>query len=80
MLAEAPLAGGAPRELLEDVYFADWSPDGKSLAVVRYAGGKNRVEFPAGRVLYENNQPSPRISISPSGDRVAFVTPRGIST
>ena len=76
MLAEAPLAGGAPRDLLEDVYFADWSPDAKSLAVVRYAGGKNRVEFPAGRVLYENNITAPRISISPSGDRVVFVTPR----
>ena len=74
VLAEAPLAGGAPRELLEDVDFADWSPDGKSLAVIRYAEGKNRVEFPAGRVLYEFNAglPAHRISISPSGDRVAF--------
>ena len=54
VLAEAPLAGGAPRELLEDVYFADWSPDGKSLAVVRDVGGKNRLEFPAGRVLFED--------------------------
>jgi eukaryotic-like serine/threonine-protein kinase len=74
VLAEAPLAGGAPRELLEEVYFADWSPDGKSLAVVRYAGGKNRLEFPAGRVLFESNAALyPRISVSPSGDRVAFV-------
>src|SRR5204862_2379420 len=52
-LAEASLAGGAPRELLEDVYFADWSPDGKSLAVVRYIGGKNRIEFPEGKMLYQ---------------------------
>jgi Tol biopolymer transport system component len=74
VLAEAPLAGGAPRELLEDVYTADWSPDGKSLAVMRYLGGKLRLEFPAGRVLYESNAVAyPRISISPSGDRVAFV-------
>ncbi|HYT31202.1 MAG TPA: hypothetical protein VEO37_01305, partial [Thermoanaerobaculia bacterium] len=74
VLAEAPLAGGAPRELLEDVYFADWSPDGKSLAVVRSVGRKNRVEFPAGRVLFETEVSYPRsISISPSGDRVAFV-------
>ena len=27
--------GGSPREILEDVQFADWSPDGQSLAVVR---------------------------------------------
>lgn len=73
VLAEASLAGGAPRELLEDVYFADWSPDGKSLAVVRYAGGKNLLEFPAGKVLYESYPLYPRISVSPSGDRVAFV-------
>ena len=74
VLAEAPLAGGTPRELLEDVYFANWSPDGKSLAVVRHVGGKNRLEFPAGKVLYESAPIYPRISISPSGDRVAFVS------
>jgi dipeptidyl aminopeptidase/acylaminoacyl peptidase len=74
VLAEAPLAGGAPRELLEEVYVADWSSDGKSLAVMRLVGGKNRLEFPAGRVLYESNAKTyPRISISPSGDRIAFV-------
>ncbi len=74
VLAEAPLAGGAPRELLGDVYLADWGPDGKSLGVVRYAGGKNRLEFPAGRVLFEGDPVLyPRLSISPSGDRVAFV-------
>ena len=75
VLAEAPLAGGAPRELLEEAYFADWSPDGKSIAVVRFVGGKNRLEFPAGKILYESNEPVfPRIAVSPSGDRVAFVS------
>ncbi|MGZ5429601.1 MAG: hypothetical protein ACXWFS_11375, partial [Thermoanaerobaculia bacterium] len=76
VLAEAPLAGGTPRELLEDVYFANWSPDGQSLAVVRHVGGKNRLEFPAGKVLYESAPIYPRISISPTGDRVAFVNRR----
>ena len=33
MLARVPLAGGAPREILSDVISADWSPDGKELAV-----------------------------------------------
>ena len=33
-LASGPLGGGAPRELLENVEFADWSPDGSSLAIV----------------------------------------------
>lgn len=73
VLAEAPLGGGAPRELLEDVYFADWSPDGKSLAVGRSVLGKDRLEFPAGRVLSEANVMPARVAVSPSGDRVAFV-------
>ncbi|HEY3122479.1 MAG TPA: protein kinase, partial [Thermoanaerobaculia bacterium] len=73
VLAEAPLAGGAPRELLENVSFADWSPDGKSLAVARSGSGKVRIEFPVGRTLFEANVMYPRVSVSPSGDRVAFV-------
>jgi predicted Ser/Thr protein kinase len=32
-LARVPLGGGAPREILENVQDADWSPDGKDLAV-----------------------------------------------
>ena len=74
VLAEEPLAGGAPQELFEDVYLADWSPDGKSLALVRHVGGTNRLEFPAGRVLSKTTRVSRRISFSPSGDRVAFVS------
>src|SRR5205823_11836679 len=34
-LAQVPIAGGAPRELLDDVEAADWAPDGKSIAIVR---------------------------------------------
>ncbi|MDQ5859292.1 MAG: protein kinase [Acidobacteriota bacterium] len=73
-LAEAPLAGGAPRELLEGVAAADWSPDGKSLATMRYGEGvKGRLEFPPGKVLFEANFiRATRVSISPTGDRVAF--------
>ena len=41
-LARAPLVGGAPREVLEQVQWADWSADGNTLAVVRDFGGRNR--------------------------------------
>ncbi|HEV8253913.1 MAG TPA: protein kinase [Vicinamibacteria bacterium] len=70
-LARMPLAGGAPRELLEDVNEAEWSPDGQ-LAVVRSAGGRSRLELPVGRVLYETAGwlASPRFS--PAGDAIAF--------
>ncbi len=52
-LARMPLGGGAPREVLEDVQDADWTPDGSGLAVVRDAGASRRLEFPIGKVLYE---------------------------
>ena len=75
ILAEASLAGGAPRELLDNVWSADLSPRGDSFAIFREVGGKNRLEFPVGRVLYEKSRGVLflRPSISPSGDRVAFV-------
>ena len=72
-LARVSLAGGAPREILEGVSDADWSPDGTSLAVVRTVGRKHRVEFPIGHVLYENLASPPySVRISPQGTSVAF--------
>jgi Tol biopolymer transport system component len=72
-LARAPLAGGAPREVLEAVHWADWSPDGKSFAVVRDSGGKNRLEFPVGKPLYETGGYVSHPRVSPRGDLVAFL-------
>jgi len=72
-LARAPLAGGAPREVLENVQWADWSPDGNSLAIVRDVGGRNRLEYPAGRVLYETSGWISHPRVSPKGDLVAFL-------
>jgi len=73
-LARVPLAGGAPREILEDVMEADWSPDGAQLAVIRQVGGGFRVEYPIGRVLFESHGRSPRLlHVSPQGDQVAFI-------
>ncbi len=73
-LARAPLAGGAPRPILEDVEWADWSPDGNNLAVVRNVNGRDRIEYPIGKVLYETSGgwiSYPRVS--PKGDMVAFM-------
>jgi Tol biopolymer transport system component len=72
-LARVPLAGGTPRELLEDVHWADWMPDGNRLAVVHDAGGKNRLEFPAGKPVYETAGFISHPRISPRGDLVAFL-------
>jgi Tol biopolymer transport system component/predicted Ser/Thr protein kinase len=72
-LARMPLVGGAPRQVLENVHWADWSPDGSSLAVVRNIGGKDRLEFPIGKTLYETSGWISHPRISPKGDRVAFI-------
>jgi len=73
-LARAPLAGGTPRELLEGVLDADWSPDGKELAVAHAVGERYRVEYPIGKVLYGPDPPTwiSGLSVSPDGRRVAF--------
>ncbi len=72
-LARVPLSGGAPREILENVNDADWSPDGSTLAVSRTVGGKNRIEYPIGTVRYESEESSPELlRISPRGDMIAF--------
>ena len=72
-LARAPLAGGAPRDVMADVYGADWSPDGSSLAVVREAEGTFRLEYPIGTLLFETKGWLTNPRISPGGDRVAFL-------
>jgi len=73
MLARVPLAGGAPREILDQVQWADWAPDGEHLAVVRDVAGRNRLEFPIGKVLYETVGWISHPRISPKGDQIAFI-------
>jgi len=71
-LARAPLAGGAPREVLENVQWADWSPDGSNFAVVRDFGGMNRLEYPIGKPLYQTGGWIGHPRVSPKGDLIAF--------
>ncbi len=71
-LARMPLEGGAPREILAGVREADWSPDGAELAVIREVNGKDRLEFPAGKVLAETGGYFSNPRFSPKGDRIAI--------
>ncbi len=71
-LARMPLEGGAPREILDGVREAEWAPDGGDLAVIRDVGGKDRLEFPAGKVLAETGGYFSDPRFSPRGDRIAF--------
>jgi Tol biopolymer transport system component len=72
-LARVPLAGGAPREILESAQAADWSPDGKNLAVCRVVGNKSRLEYPIGKVIYETAGWLDQVRMSPDGKLLAFV-------
>ena len=70
-LALVPFGGGAPREVLENVSGADWGPGG--LAVVRTIGGKHRLEYPVGTVLYEiDSLPPLAPRVSGDGKLVSF--------
>jgi Tol biopolymer transport system component/predicted Ser/Thr protein kinase len=72
-LARVPLQGGAPREVLEGVQWADWSPNSDNFLVVRDLNGQNRLEYPSGKVLYQTAGwiSSPRFS--PNGKYIAFI-------
>ncbi len=48
-LARVPLVGGAPREVMDNVEWADWAPDGTTLAIVRQERGRHSLEFPLAR-------------------------------
>ena len=72
-LARLSFGGGTPRPVLEGVSGADWGPDGDSLAVVRAVGGKFRLEYPIGTVLYETEKRPPMMPrVSDDGKLVAF--------
>lgn len=72
-LARVPLAGGAPRQLQEHVKYADWTPDGRELAIVRGLGDRDVLEFPIGTAIAQPPAPGgfsfPRLS--PTGDSIA---------
>ena len=73
-LARVPLAGGAPREVLDKVYWADWAPDGQSLAVVRPGTTSQlQLEFPMGNVIYEPRGWVSHVRFSPNGNFLAII-------
>ncbi|MGB8539612.1 MAG: winged helix-turn-helix domain-containing protein [Acidobacteriaceae bacterium] len=72
-LGQVPLSGGSPRQIAEDVEGADWSPDGKMLAIIRDIGGKQRLEYPVGHVLFETDGWISHMRVSPKGNEIAFL-------
>jgi eukaryotic-like serine/threonine-protein kinase len=74
-LARMPLGGGAPRPLLDSVQYADWAPDGKDFAVVRFVPERHvyTLEYPAGKILYETPGWVSDPRFSRDGKRIAFL-------
>jgi eukaryotic-like serine/threonine-protein kinase len=72
-LARISLAGGAPRELLENVNWADWSKDGSNLVIAHGQSGTGRLEYPIGKEIYKTPGWIGDVRLSPKGDLIAFL-------
>jgi Tol biopolymer transport system component len=72
-LARAALTGGAPRSIEEGIQDADWSADSSEMLIARDVGGKARIEYPRGKVLYETSGHVSYAHLSPKGDFIAFL-------
>src|SRR5439155_7339644 len=70
MLARMPMGGGAPRDIMDGVWEADFTPDGRRLAIVRDEAGMVRIEFPSGTVLYQTSGWVSSVRFSPTGRRL----------
>src|SRR5262245_16969377 len=72
-LARVPLSGAAPKEVLASASYAEWAPGGSELAVVHRTGGKDRLEYPIGKVLFETAGWIQGPRFSPDGHTIAFI-------
>ena len=72
-LFRVPMNGSAPANVDQGIMTAEWSPDGRKLAVVRATKGQNQLEFPAGNVLYRNSGWLANVRFSPVSDEIAFI-------
>jgi Tol biopolymer transport system component len=69
LLARMSLAGGVPRDVLENPLAADWTPDGR-LGVIRAEAQGRTLELPIGKVLHKSGGLT-HMRISPKGDAIA---------
>ncbi len=72
MLARVPVAGGSPREVLQDVPSADWDAKDE-LAVIHHVEGRDQIEYPIGHVLYQSQGWISHIRLAPTGDKLGFM-------
>ena len=74
-LAQLPLEGGAPRDLLKDITDAALDRSGNRFVITRLVKGHERIEFPIGKVLLETAglELTGGTAVSPDGKRLAFI-------
>ena len=74
-LARAPFSGGEPRPMVENVRFADWTPDGGDLAVIIETTKGWQIESPPGKLLYQGSGSGflGDLRFSPDGSLIAFI-------
>ena len=80
-LAVAPFSGGTPKDLVDAGLGADYSADGRAMAIARMTRTGNQLEYPVGTVLAHGvwgTRPGyvvlrlAILRISPDGQRVAY--------
>ena len=67
-----PAGGGQPETTIEGVDDAAFAPDGNNFAIFRSVFGEQRLEYPAGTVLYKSTGWMSYPRFSPKGDKIAF--------
>jgi hypothetical protein len=72
VLAQLPVLGGTPREIVDGVMKADWSQDGRLAVWRRTHDGVQQLEYPLGHVLYSSPKTVYALRVSPSGNHVAI--------
>ena len=77
-LSRASLAGGAPRDVAENVHGADWLPGG-TVVMTRHDDANHALEFPPGTRRLDQAWSPPRVSIDGRHVAVAHGTPHGDS-
>jgi dipeptidyl aminopeptidase/acylaminoacyl peptidase len=76
-LALLPIEGGTPRPIVDNVEWADWTPDGSDLAIIRSTenpvAGINVLQFSRDKVLYAPERDwLSDVRFSPDGKYLAF--------
>jgi hypothetical protein len=72
-LARVPAVGGVPRELAQDVAWADWTGSGELAAARRGPGNRMWIERPLGTKVWEGPDSISFLRCSPDGEQLAFL-------